>query len=65
MRRDEGHVLKKNVRCTSTRKDMDMKTENQVERLSCKRHGSVGLKEDARDRTKWKNDIKYHSDDPR
>ena len=32
-RRDEGHVLRKNVRCTSTGKETERKTENQVERL--------------------------------
>ena len=32
-RRDEGHVLMKNVRCISNRKETERKTENQVERL--------------------------------
>ena len=50
----------KNVRCTS-KKETEKKTENQVERDM----ESVGLKEDALDRTKWKNDIHNHSGDPR
>ena len=59
---------KKNVRCTSTRKETERKTENQVERmyLKKKRYGKCGVKEvDALDRTKWKNDIHNHSGDPR
>ena len=49
----------KNIRCTSTRRDTERKTENQVE--------SVGLKEeeDPLDRTKWKSDNIYHSGDLR
>ena len=54
------------VRCTTTRK----KTEGRQQtgwKDSCKRgRESVGLKEeDVLDRTKWKNDIQYHSSDPR
>ena len=37
-RRDEGLRAKKNVRCTSTRKETERKTENQV-------HGKASVKE--------------------
>ena len=57
---------KKNVRCTSTRKETERKTENQVKDLckSCKRdmENLTGVKEeDVLDRTNWKNDIRNHS----
>ena len=53
---------KKDVRCTSTRKETERKTETR-RKDSCKSDmESAGLKEkDALDRTKWKNDIKNHS----
>ena len=52
-----GGSAKKNVRCTSTRKEMERRTANRWK--SCKKiMESVGLKdEDVLDRTKWKNDI--------
>ena len=65
-RRDEGHVLRKtlDVREPGTRRRGRQKIRWKD---SCKRDmESLGLKEeDALDRTKWKNDIQYHSGDPR
>ena len=59
------HQYRENVRCTSTRKETERKTENR-RKDSCKRHmESMGLKEDVLDRTRWKNDIHNHSGDPR
>ena len=54
---------KRNVRCTSIRKETERKTENQVKRDL----ESVGLKEeeDVLDRTNWKNHSHNHSDDNR
>ena len=57
----------KNVRCTSTRKKTERKTENRW-KDSCKRDmKSVMLKEEeeALEGTKWKNDIHNHSGDLR
>ena len=49
-------MLRRIVRCTSTRKDTNRKTENQTWKDSCKKMEIVGLKEeDVLDRTKWKN----------
>ena len=56
---------KKNVRCTSTRKETERKTENQVERLMNVRDMESGRLKNTLDWTKWKIDIQYHYGDPR
>ena len=59
-------IAKANGRCTSTRKETERMTENQVERLVKKRYGKCRLKEEGvLDRTKWKNALHNHSGDPR
>ena len=40
----EGHMLRRMFRRTSSKEEMERKTENQVERLVKKRYGKCGVK---------------------
>ena len=67
-RRDEWHVLRRMI---DAHAPVPRKRQRGIQKIrwkdSCKRYMErVGLKEeDALDRTKCKNDIQYHSGDPR
>ena len=65
---DKGHILRRMLDALGSVPGKRWRGKQKTRwKDSCKRDmESTGLKEeDALDRTKWKNDIQYHSDDTR